>query len=718
VNSTASRFLINIWIFLLFPKLEVQSSDTIEVCKVEFPPKLDGKLNDLCWKNLEIASGFRQRRPNEGEPATEKTEVKLCRDESNLYVGVRCYDSEPEQIRAGVMQRDAPVRGDDYFFILIDPFRRNREGFYFRTNANGAKGEALVSSDMSGPKMDWDTIWDVRSHKDEIGWTAEFAIPFRSLPFDPSSDIWRIDFGRWFSRGQERSKWVGYSRNRNWFSLEDAGEINGLLGVETGKGIDFKPYFSAQWISGDSSGNEHLETGFDLFYDLTPSLTATLTYNTDFAETEVDQQRVNLSRFPLFFPEKRDFFLEGSDQFAFGGMRGGPLPFHSRTIGLSPDGNKIDLTAGAKINGRLGPLGVGLLGMGLSDYRELDSDLVVAGRLTYDLFEESKFGTIFTYGDPQSNLDNELLGMDLNLRSSNWWREQSLSLHTFYMATNDENKSSDHVLGTRLTLPNYPFRAGGHWLHTGENFEPALGFVRRRGIRSVGINFSYSFEQMQSEWMEDYTLAADYDRYDLENGGVDSEEVELKVVGVKTRAGDSLVVEIEFEREILRESFEIIEGLFIPAQEYRGMDVGFYAGASSDRPLFGSVNLKYGSFYDGTSTRGGIDLSWRPSKHFQLDMEMNLTMAELSEDHFDVLTSMLGFRITPSTQISFNGIAQYDNQTKTIGVNARTRYIIKSGSDLFLVLNKGFERENEGDRRSFRSTETEAVAKLGWTFQF
>jgi hypothetical protein len=692
--------------------------DQAEATLVDQGPFLDGKLDDPCWMGLPVIKDFRQRRPNEGVPGTEKTEVRLCRDAHVLFIGVRCFDSQPDQIRAGVMQRDAPVRGDDYFFILIDPFSRGRDGYYFRTNANGAKGEALINSDMGSPRMDWDTIWEVRSQKDDLGWSAEFAIPFRSIPIDPNSDQWRIDFGRWFSRGQERSKWVGFSRNRNWFSLEEAGVLNGLLEVDRGKGIDFKPYVSAKWLSEDSGEDTDFETGFDLFYDLTPSLKATFTYNTDFAETEVDQQRVNLSRFPLFYPEKRDFFLEGSDLFSFGGLQKSPLPFHSRTIGLSSEGAPVDIDVGAKLTGRMGPVGIGVLGMGLDELGNLDSDEVFVGRFTYDLFEESKVGTILTHGDPQSNLDNHLVGVDLNLRSSNWWKEQSISWHSFYMTTQDENQSSDDVIGTHFTLPNYPFRASGHWFRTGEDFEPALGFVRRRGGQSVGVGFTYYFDQPDREWLEDLSMGADYDRYQWLDGGLDSEELEWNVIGIRTLEGDYVGFEVEFEREILRESFEIIDALVVPVDEYRGIDFELEFRSSSDRSLFGGIELAYGDYYGGSSTRGKIDLSWRPSRFIQLDGEIDSTLARLPQEDFEAVTGSLGLRVTPTTKLSFNGIAQYDNQSETIGLNFRIRYIIQSGSDLFLVLNKGLEREEEGDRRSFRTTKTEAVAKLGWTFQF
>ena len=708
-------------LFVLYSNSLFLGTDELTVLYVEKvlnSPAIDGALNDECWKELKIIKDFRQRRPNEGEPATEKTEVRICRNDKTLFIGVRCFDSQPEKIRAGVMQRDASVKGDDYFFVLIDPFGRSREGYYFRTNANGAKGEALINSDMSKPKMDWDTIWDVKSKIDDLGWTAEFAIPFRSIPSDAKSDTWRIDFGRWFSRGQERSKWVGFSRDRNWFSLEDAGEISGLTEVDRGKGIDFKPYVSAKWLSEDSVDDTDFETGFDLFYDLTPSLKATFTYNTDFAETEVDQQRVNLSRFPLFYPEKRDFFLEGADLFSFGGIPKSPLAFHSRKIGLSSNGSKIAINAGAKLTGRVGPLGIGVLGMGLDEFENLDSDEVFVGRFTYDLFEESKVGIIFTHGDPQSNLNNQLAGVDLNLRSSNWWNEQSVSWHGFYMTSDDENENSDDVIGTHFTFPNYPFRASGHWVRTGDNFNPALGFVRRRGGESTGFGFTYYFEQPENELLEDISTGVEYDRYELLDGRTDSEELELKLIEVRTMAGDSIEFELELEREILRESFEVVDTVVIPSDEYRGIDFELEFSSSSNRPLFGEVEIAYGDFYHGSSIRTELDLSWRPSKYFQLDSEAGMTLVDLPGEEFEVLTSSVGLRITPTTRFSFNSITQFDNQSKTIGINNRVRYILKPGCDLFLVLNKGLERRELKEHRRFRTFKNEAVAKLGWTFQF
>lgn len=690
----------------------------LSIPKVERAPVIDGVPDDACWAKAAPAKDFRQRRPDEGAPATEKTEVRICRDDRALYVAVRCFDSQPDKIRAGVMQRDAPVKGDDYFFILLDPFGRSREGYYFRTNPNGAKGEALINSDMRRPNMDWDTIWEVRSHRDDLGWTAEFAIPFRSIPFDPASDEWRVDFGRWFSRNQERTRWVGFTRNRQWFSLEEAGRLDGLLGAESGKGIDFKPYLAGKWSSEDGVDDSSFESGFDLFYRMTPGLKATLTYNTDFAETEVDRRQVNLSRFPLFFPEKRDFFLEGSEHFSFGGISSSPLAFHSRSIGLSAEGEKIDVLGGAKVTGRHGPLGVGMLGMRLEDHGELKEDDVFVGRFTYDLFEESKLGTIFTYGDPRDNLDNRLAGVDLNLRDSEWWRGQSVSLHSFYMTSVDGEKGTDDVAGGWFSLPNYPFSMSGHWIRAGEDFEPAMGFVRRRGGQSSGIRFSYAFDQPDSDWLDDLSVGAEYTRYDLLSGGVDSEEVELDLLEIRTLSGDTYGFQVEFEREVLTEPFEIIDGVELAAADYRGTEFGFGYQSSTDRPAFGFFGIGYGDYYDGKAFKTGGSLSWRPTRHVQLDLSGGLTQADLSAADFAVRNGSLGLRLTPTTRFSFNSLIQYDNQSEQIGTNNRLRYILKSGSDLFLVFNKGFHKGENQEYDRFRAFKTESIVKLNWTFQF
>ena len=680
--------------------------------KVEHAPVIDGNLSDPCWMSAPVAKDFVQRQPNEGQPVTEKTEVRVCRDDRTLFIGVRCFDSQPRDIAAKVMQRDATVKGDDYFYVLLDPYRRGREGYYFRSNPNGAKGEGLINSDISKPNMDWDVIWEVKAQIDDLGWTAEFAIPFRSIPFDAQAGSWGIDFGRWQARNQERSRWIGFARERQWFSIEETGSVEGMENLKTGKGIDFKPFASTKFVSSGGTDDFDFESGFDLFYQWTPSLAATLTLNTDFAETETDQRRVNLTRFPLFFPEKRDFFLKGADQFSFGPVKA-PRAFHSRTIGLSDDGQMIDLEGGLKISGRQGPLGIGMLGMKLDDADIGDGDVYV-GRFTYDLLEESKVGSVFTDGDPQADVENRLVGADLDLRSSDWWDGKSVSLHSFVMSTKDGVEGTDETFGSWFSFPNYPWRMGAHWLHTGDDFEPALGFVRRRGGRSVSFHSSYSFKLEDHPIIDDLTVAAAYSRYDLLDGGLDTEGVKLKLIEIRTHEGDRCDFSIEFEREILKDPFEIVDGIEVAVGDYRQVEFEFEWSSSAKRPFFMEMEIKYGDYYLGDALKLESRFFYRPSRFVHYQLGGDLTDADMPVGNFEAWTGFLGLRVTPTTKLSFNSLTQYDNLSKRMGLNNRIRYIIRPGSDVYLVFNKGFDRE-EGRFKSFR---TESITKLGWTFQF
>ena len=683
----------------------------LDIPLISNPPIVDGKLNDDCWRDAPVAKGFRQRTPGDGIPESERTEVRICRDDRTLYIAARCYDSNPEGIRASVLQRDFPVRGDDYFFVLIDPYLRGREGYYFRTNPVGAKGEGLVNPSLTKPRMDWDTLWETAGSRDELGWSGEFAIPFRSLSFDPEAVEWGIDFGRWIARKQERTRWAGVSRNRSWISLEENGRITGMQGLQVGTGVDWLPYVTSRWTK--EAGKEELEAegGFDLFYKITPNLTATLTYNTDFAETEVDNRRVNLTRFPIMYPEKRDFFLEGSQNFAFAT---GPLAFHSRRIGLTSDGQRMNIVGGAKITGRQGRLGIGMLGMHLDNFGTLDSEEVFVGRFTYDIFEESKVGAIFTHGDPQANLDNRMTGFDINLRKTEWLEGRSITAHGFYMTSEDQVRGNGEVYGGRIAFPNYPFYATLRWKRIGEDFEPAMGFVARRGVDNYGAFAQYAFDVPESLLFRDIIFAIESSRYDLIGGGLQSETHDLTLLRLDTLAGDSISFSHKFGEEVLDDPFEIVDGIKIPAKAHVWGRWGVKGSTSAKRNLFTGIGASLGDYYDGEAFIAGGDLTWRPSMHGEIKLGARFTDAQLPSGDFNSLTTTLALRVTPNTKLSYNSLAQYDNQSEDLGLNHRLRYILKPGRDFFLVYNQGYRRT--GSR--FESFKDEAITKLGWAFQF
>jgi hypothetical protein len=693
--------------------LTPSAAEEFAAVRIVEAPEIDGKLTDECWKKAAQISDFKQRDPFEGQPPSEKTTVLICYDSENLYVAFRCDDSQPDGIRATVMQRDQSVGADDFVFILIDPYQRGRDGYYFRTNANGAVGEGLVSTDSRKPAMDWDAIWDAASHRDENGWTTEFAIPFRSLSFDGENGDWGINFGRWIPRLQERVKWIGHNQNHSTYGMEESGVIRGLEGLTRGVGVDFKPYVTSRYSKSNGVEDFEFDGGADVFYQFTPSLTATFTYNTDFAETEVDGRQINLTRFPLFFPEKRDFFLEGAEHFRFGGVSKSPLAFHSRTIGLANE-EKVDVTGGAKLTGRQGPIGIGLLGLGLGSGADLQKDRVFAGRFTYDLLEESKAGLIYTHGDPQANLENQLVGFDLNLRDSTFrGGDELIDVHTFFMSTEDEVADQGSAFGISASYPNKPLWIDLEFEQIDENFEPAMGFVRRRDTRRFDAR-AYHFLYTESrDVIEQMWIGGKMVQYQRLDGRVETEEAGASFE-IDMRNGSEITFNAKNQREVLFEPFQIVDEVTLGADDYSFTDFGLSYESSNNQPLLFELEGRFGEYFNGEAFRAEAEISWRPARYFQLDLGGQLTDARLPEGDFDAFVTFVNFKITPSRKWSWNTLFQYDNLSGEMGINSRFRYIVKPGNDVFVVFNKGFANQ-DGRLRSFSS---EAIAKVGWTIRF
>ncbi len=689
------------------PRLQVQA--------VKTAPVIDGKLDDDCWKNAQLADHFIQRNPVEGEPATQNTVVRVCFDEKNLYIAFRASDTEIEKLNHSVMQRDASVGADDYVFVVLDPFRRGKEGFYFRINANGALGEGKIDPRRGAPRMEWDALWDGASQIDDDGWSAEMVIPFRSLSFDPNEMNWGINFGRWMPRRQEQMRWTAASRNRGFFKLEDAGMLVGLQEVKKGLGIDVKPYFTNRYRNskGGAGANEgySFDPGGDVFYQITPNLTATLTFNTDFAEAEVDARRVNLTRFPLFFPEQRDFFLQGAEYFEFGGQRRSPLAFHSRTIGLSAGGKKVDVRAGGKVTGRIGKVGIGLLGVGLDSRGVLNKDQAYIGRFTYDVLKESQVGLIGSYGDPRTNGSNSLGGIDFLYKNRNWIGDNALEVYLWAMGSESDGQRGDSY-GVRFDYTNTPFSFVVEFEQVDEAFRPAMGFVQRDGgVASNRMRYRFFPGQV---WMQQLDVGYGASVFTSPDGDIETERFDVPSIDFETLRGDQFYIAPEFRREVLFEDFEIQEGIAIAPGDYLTKRLNFGFDTSSVRPFGFEMGFGIGEFYSGTRSRAMADAVWRASRFFRFNVGGSYNDINLDEGDFETIVASVGLRVTPNTRISWDSVVQYDNVSDEVGVNSRIRYIVKPGSDVYLVVNQGFDVE-DGNFQQFSS---EMVAKVGWTFRF
>jgi len=683
--------------------------------RVEEEPTIDGILKKVEWSRAAKITTFGQVEPREGEKPSERTEVRVMRTDEAFYLGVTCFDRTPAGVLARDRRRDSTGAGDDRLRIVIDPFARGTEGYFFGIAAGGALGDGIVRSG-NRPEMDWDCIWNARTRKTAEGWVAEVEIPFRSMAFKPDQESWGFNVERVIRRREEVLRWASATRQKSLYALEGAGRITGMRDLKTGLGLDVRPTAVARWREDENgSVTTELEPSMDMFYRITPSLTATWTWQTDFANTEVDSRVVNTTRFPTFFPEKRSFFLEDARYFRFGGIRRSPLPFHSRTIGLSSDGERVPIEMGAKLTGKIGKWNLGILGVGLEEKGSLLADEVFAGRVTYDLLGESQVGVIVTDGDPRGNGSARTYGVDFHLKDSSFRGQEAKTAELIGWIMRTENDGvDDYGWGLTAVYPNNPLYMRLGLQRVGEDLDPAMGFVRRPGIYEITSFFSYELEPRASSWSEvDFDFSANFDT-DLD-WEILSEEYEFDVT-FERRGGGEFKAGILHERERFLEDFEISDGVIVPMGDYRSTRVFGGIESPSSWKWGGEINVSAGEYLGGQ--RQGVDLNifWKPSPDWAARISASNAWYQLPGGSFDTLVVNSAVQWTPTTNLLLTGDLQYDNVSEEIGINGRVRWTVQPGSDVYFVVNQSLAKV--GPERRYESTAREAVAKVGWTWRF
>ena len=679
------------------------------------PPTINGLLNDPAWQDAPFIDDMHQYRPADHVEPSQKTTVYLLYDDENLYLAGRMWDSDPDEIRARSLAQGQELRWDDTLMVVVDPFNNNRTGYEFRVNANGVRTDAFYET-ATRANRDWEGIWHAASNIDSEGWTTEVVIPFKTLNFDPQNSEWGLTIQRNIQRNQESIAWVSYNRQVN---PGTTGIISGFTGLQQGRGLDVVPTVVAsgsrefETDSADSS----MEPSLDVFYNFTPSLTGVLTLNTDFSATEVDDRQINLTRFNLFFPEKRDFFLQDVDIFSFGGLRRNGIPFFSRRIGLSRRGQPVDLDVGAKLTGRAGRWNVGLLGVALDDFQDVDSSNVFVGRVAANVLEESSVGLIVTGGDPRSNRDNSLMGADFRYRNTNLPGGRTLDGEAWYQKSDTEGVDGNETAwGIRMAAPNNTGLRGELGFETfHDDFNPALGFVNRRGIERSEVSVGYT-SRPTHRWLRELGHGVNYERFDLIAGGVESESWYLELVELETNSGDQGGIAIEREREVLLEEFDIFDDVIIPPGDYEFDQYSFEVSGANDRALAPSFEYGKGDFFGGDRTEIGVGLQWRPNSRFFMNVEYEHNDIELAGGDFTAELIALRTEVAFDVRWSWLNLIQYDNESESVGVNSRLRWTPRAGQDLFVVLNHGFEAI--GSFSALRSLESQLYVKYTHTFRF
>ena len=692
-----------------------QEQKRVAMTRTDSPPTLDGVLDDAAWSQATVIDDFHQFNPVDHGVPSERTLVYLLYDDDFLYVGARMWDSEPDQIRARQMIQGGSSQWDDSFTIYLDPFNNKRTGYRFQVNPNSVRGEGTFET-PTRLNYDWEGIWYAEAQIDEEGWVAEMAVPFKTLNFDPDNSDWGFTLERTIARKQEDISWSSYNRLVNPGS---AGLVTGLAGVRQGRGLDIVPAIvttgSKDFITNET--DNETEPVLDVFYKFTPSLTGVLTLNTDFSATEVDDLQINLTRFGLFFPEKRDFFLQDVDIFAFGELRRNGMPFFSRKIGLSASGQPVDLNVGVKLTGRTDRFNIGVLGVQQDEFQNVASSELFVGRVAANVLRESSVGFIVTDGDPQTNLENSLLGVDFRYRNTNLPSGQTVEGEVWYQSSDTEGVDSQQdAWGIRVSSPNSE-GLRGHLGYTSiqENFYPALGFVNRRDISYAEASLGYT-NRPEHRWLRAISHGIDFKNYDRISGGLESRRLIIEPVEIEFNSGDEAGLQLRRSREVLLEAFEISDGVIIPPGDYEFDRYGIEASGANERAFAPRFEVEAGEFYDGDRVEVSASLDWRPNRRLYLGFEYEYNDIELPGGDFVTRLIQVNADISFNARWSWLNLLQYDNESGSAGVNSRLRWDPRAGQDLYIVLNHGFSAT--GAFAGLKSTQSQFSVKYSQTFRF
>ena len=682
--------------------------------------RIDGRLDEPAWKAAAPIGDLIQVLPKEGDSPSERTEVRVLISKESLIFGISCFDRSPASIIATQLTRDAELGVDDNISIVIDPFFDHRNGFFFEINPNGARADGQISNNAEFTSLDWDGIWNTHARITGDGWVAEIEIPFKTLRFKPGQPVWGLNIQRVIKRNNEVNRWAGARRDVWLSNLAEAGQLEGLSDARQGMGLDIRPY----GLILRKEGNDwKADGGLDVSKNLAPNLNASLTINTDFAETEVDARQVNLTRFDLFYPEKRTFFLEGAGVFDV--VTGNPMmpdliPFFSRRIGLMEQAglsNEVPIVVGAKITGRQSRYNIGLLDVQTDSVEEigLDRQNLLVARVSRDFWKQSYIGTIFTHGNPAGIGNNTLIGADARFATSSFNGDKNLSLSLFAFRTDDESSdTTDYALGFSIDYPNDIWFASLSWKQIGENFNAALGFVPRTGIRKT--NAMFMFRPRPEKWgIRQLTFHAFPELITDLNNRVDNWRVFITPFEAEFDSGDIFEIQISPQFERLPFPFPISRDVTVPEGSYRFTRYGISVETATKRPWVVNFEADFGSFYNGTSKNLEFELTLKPSRHMLLGLRAERADVSLLQGDFVTQLFALQANYNFSPNISWSNLVQYDNESRILGFQTRFRWILKPGNDLFLVLNRGWFKTYEND---YVSIFDRGTIKLQYTFRF
>ena len=683
----------------------------VRAVRLEQPPVLDGALDEEVYRTILPAAGFVQQYPWNGEPATEDTQVWVFFDSDNVYVALRAWDSRPDRMVANEMRRDNQnIWMNDNVVVLFDTFLDRRSAFFFQTNPLGGVRDALVINE-STTNYDWNTVWDVKSRRDDEGWTVEMAIPFKSLRYNSDSvQVWGFNVLRAVRSKNEQSLLSPVPDNSGaGMRMASAATLVGIEAPAGSRNIELRPYAISDLTTNRPAGisNEvNADFGIDAKYGITSSMTFDLTYNTDFAQVEIDEQQVNLTRFSLFLPEKREFFLEGQGVFDFAGSGGGgvrpasgPIPyvFFSRRIGIS-EGTPVPIQQGGRLMGRVGPLSMGLLNIQTENAQVAPADATNFSvvRIKSDVLRRSNVGLIVTNRSPSlpGGGSNLVYGADANMLFY-----ENMQINGFYAHSSTTETGGDaDSYRAQVQYDSDRYGVQGEVLKVGDAFNPEVGFLLRDDFRRTFASARFSPRPTSSRYVRRLSWEASVDRF---VNGADIVETQKETGSFSLEFNSSDIISLDFSRnlEALTEPFEVAGDLVVSEGRYRFNKAAAGLQLGPQRKVSGTLNISRGDFFNGHRT--AIGYSGRVEFSSQFAVEPRVSFDWISLPSAKTRVTLLGVRptLTITPRMYVGALVQYNSSTRALETNFRWRWEFEPGSDLFLVYTDGRDTTGRGFSR-------------------
>ncbi len=680
--------------------------------------KLDGLLNEACWEKALKIDNFTQREQNEGEPATEKTQIAIVYNTNEIYFGIWCFDQEAEKISAQQMSRDFSWGSDDNIEIMVSPFNDNRNGYLFVTNPNGAMADVWIGDEGNSTNKSWNGVWDVAVERNDKGWFIEMVVPFSTLKFKKDSiQVWGINFERNIRRKKEQLLWQGWSRLYELEKISQGGHIVGIQNIKQGTKIELLPYVLGGFEATKENQPDYTKKlGGEINFDITPTLKLNFTINTDFAQVESDRKQINLSRFSVYYTEKRQFFLEGKNYYDM--EVGRAKLFYSRRIGIE-NHSEIPIYGGGRFFGKLNKTSIGLMSIQTQAKDSMASTNYSVVKVKQDIFKQSSFGLMATQKYSKNGY-NRVYGADFTYSTSELFGNKNLIVGTNFAASetktfgSSENQNKDNLsYNFFLSYPNDQIEFDAGFTTIQKGFNPEMGYTRRKNYQMLYTELQFNPRFKKLPFFRNLVFKPIDVNYYIndETKKVESIFYEWRPLGFVTKSGEFFEFNVQHIFDEPTEDFELIDDVIIPAGSYWDNRLEFQLSSFRGRKISAEAEINVGEFYTGQRQNLELSTNFNFTKHLNVGLDWERNWIQLPGKAFstDEFSGRFDFSLTPKLQTSV--FAQWNNETDVILMNYRINWIPKIGSFFYFVINQEYTTDGVLSLRR-----TTVLGKLIWRF--